>query len=160
LDKIVYMRLRTIVLVVFFLVSAFGFGQQIIKKEGVYVNAKSLKKYTGAYISYYDNGEKEAVYGVKNGVENGKVEFYYFSGEIMEQGAFEDGKKNGKWVRWSQKGTKLAEAFYANGKKNGEWQIWDERGVKRYLMNYLKGLKVGTWIMWDEKGQIVNKKEY
>jgi antitoxin component YwqK of YwqJK toxin-antitoxin module len=154
------MRVRITILAALLFVSVLGFGQKIIKQEGVYVNAETLKEYTGVYISYFDNGEKEAVYSVKKGVEDGKVEFYYFSGEIMEQGAFENGEKSGKWVRWSQAGIKLAEAFYSKGEKDGEWQIWDERGVKRYLMNYVQGKKTGTWIMWDEKGQISNKKDY
>lgn len=154
------MKVRIAILAVLLVVSVFGYGQKIIKQDGVYVNEESLKEYTGVYISYHNNGEKEAVYSVRKGVEDGKVEFYYFSGEILEQGEFDNGKKSGKWVRWFQSGIKQAEAFYNKGEKEGVWQIWDERGVKRYLMNYAEGNKVGVWIMWDEKGQISNKKEY
>ena len=135
------------------------FGQQITKKKGVYVNENG-DKYSGVYISYYQDNVKEAVYTIKNGVENGSVEFYYSTTEIMEQGNFKDGLKHGKWVRWSVKGNKLAEANYVKGKKDGKWIIWDGRGIKRYEMYYAKGTKVGVWIMWDEKGQISNKKEF
>ena len=135
------------------------FGQQITKKNGVYVNEKG-EKYTGTYISYYQGEVKEAVYIIKDGLENGSVEFFYPSAEIMEQGNFKNGEKNGKWVRWSVNGNKLAEANYKKGKKDGKWIIWDERGVKRYEMYYAEGAKTGTWLMWDEKAQISNKKEY
>jgi antitoxin component YwqK of YwqJK toxin-antitoxin module len=135
------------------------FSQQITKKNGVYVGDNG-EKYSGVYISYYQDDTKEAVYTIKNGVENGSVEFYYPTTEIMEQGNFKDGLKHGKWVRWSVKGNKLAEANYNKGKKDGRWIIWDERGVKRYEMYYASGAKTGTWIMWDEKGQISNQKEY
>jgi len=134
-------------------------GQQITKIEGVYVDEIG-KNYSGMYISYYQDGKKAAVYTVKNGKENGTVEFYYPTEEIMEQGFFKDGEKDRKWVRWSINGNKLAEANYNKGKKDGKWLIWDERGVKRYEMFYSNGLKTGVWIMWDEKGQISNKKEY
>jgi len=140
-------------------ISSAIFAQQITKKEGVYVNEKG-EKYSGVYISYYQENVKEAVYTIKNGVENGSVEFYYASTEIMEQGNFKDGVKHGKWVRWSIKGNKLAEASYKKGKKDGKWVIWDERGVKRYEMYYTNGTKTGNWMMWDEKGQIANQKEY
>ncbi|MBL4593624.1 MAG: hypothetical protein JKX68_07405 [Flavobacteriales bacterium] len=135
------------------------FGQQITKKNGVYVDQNG-KKYSGVYIAYYQNQVKEAVYIIKDGLENGSVEFYYPTTEIMEQGNFKDGLKHGKWVRWSDNGNKLAEANYKKGKKDGKWVIWDDKGIKRYEMYYTNGLKTGLWLMWDEKGQISNKKQY
>jgi len=135
------------------------FAQQITKKNGAYVD-EAGRKYSGVYISYYQDGVKEAVYSIEEGLENGSVEFYYPTTEIMEQGGFKDGLKHGKWVRWSVKGNKLAEANYNKGKKDGKWLIWDELGIKRYEMYYTNGTKTGTWVMWDEKGQIANKKEY
>lgn len=141
------------------LFTATVFSQQITKKEGFYVNDKG-EKYSGVYVSYYQNEVKEAVYSIKNGVEDGSVEFYYATTEIMEQGNFKEGLKHGKWVRWSVTGNKLAEANYKKGKKDGQWTIWDERGIKRYEMYYHDGAKTGSWTMWDEKGQIANQKEY
>jgi len=153
------MKTKTTLLITTFLFNTLLFSQQITKKEGVYVDENG-KNYSGVYISYFKDDIKQAVYTIKNGVENGSVEFYYPSTEIMEQGNFREGNKHGKWVRWSVKGNKLAEANYNKGKKDGKWLIWDERGVKRYEMHYTSGSKTGTWIMWDEKGQISNKKGY
>ncbi len=130
-----------------------------MKKDGVYLNENG-EKYSGVYLSYFENGNKKAVYTIKRGKEDGSVEFYYPTSEIMEQGFFNDGNKDGKWVRWSNNGNKLAEANYKNGKKDGKWIIWDERGIKRYEMYYKNGKKTGVWLIWDEKGQISNKKEY
>lgn len=135
-------------------------AQEVVKRNGLFVNVESNEPYSGIYISYHNNGEKESVYTLKKGREHGKAEFYYPSGEIMEQGSFKLGQKDGKWVRWSEAGNKLAEAFYLNGKKDGKWEIWDETGTKRYQMFYNEGAKVGEWVMWDEKGQIANKKDY
>jgi len=153
------MKTKTTLLITTFLFNTLLFSQQITKKEGVYVDENG-KNYSGVYISYFKDDIKQAVYTIKNGVENGSVEFYYPSTEIMEQGNFREGNKHGKWVRWSVKGNKLAEANYNKGKKDGKWLIWDERGVKRYEMHYTSGSKTGTWTMWDEKGQISNKKGY
>ncbi|MGB0882719.1 MAG: toxin-antitoxin system YwqK family antitoxin [Vicingaceae bacterium] len=153
------MKLKTVLLTATILLASTIFGQKITKKDGIYVDEEG-KKYSGIYVSYYQDDVKEVVYTIKNGVEDGSVEFYYPTTEIMEQGNFKGGLKHGKWVRWSEKGNKLAEANYIKGKKDGEWLIWDERGIKRYEMNYKNGAKVGTWTMWDEKGQISNQKTY
>jgi len=153
------MKIKAILFTVALFITIVSNAQQITKKEGVYVNEEG-QKYSGVYISYYQDEAKEAVYSIKDGLENGSVEFYYPTTEIMEQGSFKEGLKHGKWTRWSVKGNKLAEANYSKGKKDGKWLIWDELGIKRYEMYYTKGTKTGTWMMWDEKGQISNKKEY
>jgi len=153
------MNFKVLFFVFSIIITSSLFSQTISKKNGIYVNSDG-EKYTGVYISYHQEGVKEAVYTIKNGLENGSVEFYYPSTEIMEQGYFKDGTKHGKWIRWSTKGDKLAEANYNNGKKDGKWVVWDERGIKRYEMFYTNGLKSGVWIMWDDKGQISNKKEH
>jgi len=153
------MRLKAILLTASILFTIISFAQKITKKEGVYVNTNG-KKYTGVYISYYQDDVKQVVYSIKNGVEDGSVEFYYPTTEIMEQGSFKGGLKHGKWVRWSVNGNKLAEASYNKGKKHGKWLIWDDLGIKRYEMYYTNGAKTGTWMMWDQKGQISNQKKY
>ncbi len=153
------MSFKTTLIVISILFSTALFSQQITKKNGFYVNEKG-EKYSGIYISYFPDNSKEAVFTIKNGVENGSVEFYHSTNEIMEQGNFRDGVKHGKWVRWSIGGNKLAEANYNKGKKQGKWLIWDERGTKRYEMFYANGAKTGTWMIWDEQGQISNKKQY
>jgi antitoxin component YwqK of YwqJK toxin-antitoxin module len=153
------MKLKAILFTATILLTTILFAQKITKQNGVYVDEEG-QKYSGVYISYYQDGVKEVAYSIKNGVEDGSVEFYYPTTEIMEQGNFKGSLKHGKWVRWSVKGDKLAEASYHKGKKDGQWLIWDDRGIKRYEMYYTNGVKTGTWMMWDEKGQISNKKEY
>lgn len=153
------MRKAIITLAVSLFLTTTLFAQQITKKNGVYIDDNG-ENYSGIYISYYQDAVKEAVYTIKNGVENGSVEFYYATSEIMEQGNFKDGLKHGKWVRWADTGSKLAEANYKKGKKDGKWTIWDERGIKRCEMYYNEGTKTGSWTMWDEKGQISNQKTY
>lgn len=153
------MNLKAILFTTTFLLTTILFAQKITKKNGIYVNEEG-EKYSGVYISYHQDDVKEAVYSIKDGLENGSVEFYYPTTEIMEQGSFKEGLKHGKWTRWSVKGNKLAEASYSKGKKDGKWLIWDELGIKRYEMYYADGAKTGVWMMWDEKGQISNKKEY
>ncbi len=108
------MKIKAVLFAVVFLTTTLLFGQKITKKEGIYVNENG-KKYSGIYVSYYQDDVKEVVYTIKNGVEDGSVEFYYPTTEIMEQGNFKGGMKHGKWVRWSEKGDKLAEA----------WEIFD-----------------------------------
>lgn len=134
-------------------------AQMVTRVNDVYVD-ESGNKYTGIYISYYKGNLKEAVYSVKEGKEEGTVEFFYPGGEIMEQGNFRAGKKDGKWTRWSEQGDKLAEAYYKDGIKDGKWIIWDENGTMRYEMHYFNGAKSGTWVMWDQDGNESGRKTY
>lgn len=150
----------TIPLIIFsFLFSSVTLAQEIIKKDGFYVDKKN-NKYDGFYTTYHTNGVRKAIYTLKDGLENGAVEFYYSTTQIMEKGTYKEGKKNGVWTRWSDSGNKLAEAIYKNGDKDGKWVIWDEKGVKRYEMYYSNGTKIGVWIMWDENGKISGQKEF
>jgi antitoxin component YwqK of YwqJK toxin-antitoxin module len=138
---------------------AIFFAQEVTNKEGVFVGNNG-EKYSGNLVSYFENGNKEYVYEIKNGIQHGKAEFFYSSGKLMESGMFANGLKAGKWTKWSEKGLKLAEANYTNGEKDGTWVIWDENGVKRYEMLYNKGQRAGAWKSWDETGKEGETKVY
>ena len=86
------MKLKAIFFTTTIFFTTILFAQKITKKNDVYVDATG-KKYSGVYISYYQDDVKEVVYSIKNGVEDGSVEFYYPSTEIMEQGSFKGGFK-------------------------------------------------------------------
>lgn len=153
------MNKAKIYLLILLSVPAFLFSQNITNKEGVFVN-NTGEKYSGNLVSYFENGNKEYVYEIKNGIQNGTAEFYYFSGKIMEKGMFKNGLKHGNWQKWSEQGHKLAEANYVSGEKDGLWIIWDDKGIKRYEMFYDKGKRTGSWKSWDENGLETETKSY
>lgn len=115
----------------------------------------------GEYITYHENGKKDAVFNMKAGVADGQVSFFYPSGIQKETGAFVDGKRHGKWLKWDETGkTIISEAHYAAGKKDGTWKIFDENGTLRFEMHYNKGKKIGKWIQYNEQGEVTSTKTY
>jgi antitoxin component YwqK of YwqJK toxin-antitoxin module len=153
--------MKKLIIVLGFIIPTLVFSQDVMNKEGVFVSTTG-EKYSGNLVAYFENGNKQYSYEIKEGKENGKAEFFYVSGKLMEQGEFDNGKKTGNWMKWSEKGTqvKLAEANYKNGEKHGDWMIWDEKGTKRYEMHYDNGLRVGIWKSWDENGAEIETKDY
>ncbi|MCB0408807.1 MAG: hypothetical protein KDD29_01220 [Flavobacteriales bacterium] len=137
-----------------------GYSQNISKEGGFFVDENG-KKHNGELVSYYEDGTKEAIYEVKNGKENGKVEFFYpATNKLMEQGFYKNGEKDATWIKWSENGKKLAEANYKDGEKDGKWIIWDENGIVRYEMEYTGGQRTGSWINRDEGGTVIKTKNY
>ncbi len=116
---------------------------------------------SGEYITYHDNGSKNAVFNMKKGVANGNVQFFYENGNKKEEGQFIEGNRNGKWIKWDESSNKIiSEAHYNNGKKDGVWKIWDDNGVLRYQMEYKDGKKVGTWQQYDANGELISEKKF
>ena len=153
--------MKKLIIVLGFIISTHLFAQEITNKEGVFVN-NTGEKYSGNLVAYFENGNKQYSYEIKEGKENGKAEFFYVNGKLMEQGEFTNGKKTGNWIKWSEKGSqiKLAEANYNNGEKHGKWIIWDENGIKRYEMHYENGKRIGIWKSWKKKGNETETKDY
>lgn len=153
--------MKSIIISIAFILSfSVAFGQNISKEDGFFINEQG-KKHNGELVSYYEDGTKEAIYEVKNGKENGKVEFFYpTTNKLMEQGFYKNGEKDATWIKWSENGNKLAEANYKNGQKDGKWIIWDDNSIVRYEMEYTGGQRTGVWISRDEEGTIINTKDY
>jgi antitoxin component YwqK of YwqJK toxin-antitoxin module len=150
---------RIALIIISITISLIGFSQQIKKVDGFFLDEKG-QKYNGELTSFFENGNKEFVYKINEGVEDGKVVFYHQSGKTMEEGFYKNGLKSGKWVKWSEEGNKLAEANYNEGVKHGSWLVWDENGINRYEMEYNNGNRTGTWISRNETGEVVSNKTY
>ena len=106
-----------------------------IRNEIAY-EVNSEVSFTGKYVEYSDNGQKEY------------------------EGNFKNGKKNGLMTVWSENGQKLIETNYKNGKQDGLWTGWHENGQKQFETNYKNGKKNGLMTWWDKEGNIDETETY
>jgi len=86
--------------ILFFGLIANVYSQNIVKKDGKYVDEKN-EPFTGVYKEYYDNGQLKSEISLSNGLLDDKSYFYHKDGSKKEIRAYRDGKMHDKWISWS-----------------------------------------------------------
>lgn len=111
----------------------------------------------GKRISYFDNGQKKEVLGLKNGVNHGVRKIWFKNGQLKVEGTYSNGIVSGNTKR-----------FYSNGQLWVDWVLEDTRVIQineHYLPN---GQKVaeellnngnGFYYRYDEKGSLESVQE-
>ncbi|MBT8318493.1 MAG: TonB family protein [Lutibacter sp.] len=140
------MKKLTLILT-FFFISNFAFGQDTIFLNDKYEEVESFKE-----AIYYKTIEK---------LENNKIieRLYLKSEQIKTETEFkatEDDKRvyNGFHKVWYDTGELRFVSFYENGKKNGDLLSYWKNGILKRKDNYKKGkLKKGD--CWNENGEKV-----
>jgi hypothetical protein len=92
--------------------------------------------YTGAWVTWYVNGQR------------------------AWEALFRDGKHDGKFTAFYDDGSKQFERHYTMGICDGTETGWHRSGKKSYEGQYDHGKQVGTWRWWNENGQIKSTEEY
>ena len=70
------------------------------ERNGVMYLPNHEEPYTGKYVTWHKNGQKQ------------------------EEGAYKDGKEDGLATLWYENGQKATEAMHKAGKKNGLATLW------------------------------------
>ncbi len=148
--------MKKLALVCFFFFAVAAQAQQLNEK-GLYIDSEG-NLFSGV-ITAMNNGVKSQL-EIKEGLPNGKAEYFFASGSLMESGLMAQGLKTGLWTRYTENGKVAATGYYEAGKKSGTWLVFDENGNKRMEMNYKNGEKTGTWTSWNENGSIASTKTY
>ncbi len=130
---------------------------QTLNEKGLYIDSEN-NLFSGVITAMNNTVKSEME--VKEGVINGKANYFFASGKLMEAGMMANGLKDGQWTRYTETGLTSAIGFYSAGKKSGTWTVFDETGKKRMEMNYSNGEKAGTWTSWDENGAVASTKTY
>ncbi|WP_299818052.1 toxin-antitoxin system YwqK family antitoxin [uncultured Pontibacter sp.] len=125
----------------------------VIRKAGIYDPDNGKK------TSYYDDGELETEYFLKNGELHGQFKSYYRNGQLQKQGFFADGNENGKFIEYDSLGSKKVEYYMLNGELNGTALLY-EQGKKSIEKNYVNGVQTGkyTEYYYDEESGNLNFK--
>ena len=66
----------------------------------------------GAWIEYYQNGQKKSESNYNNGIEHGKWYEYYENGRKKSLKEWQDGQRYGRWIWYSSNGMKEKEKTY------------------------------------------------
>jgi antitoxin component YwqK of YwqJK toxin-antitoxin module len=116
--------------------------------------------YTGHWIEWYDDGQKESEGNYQDGKKTGEwFEWFEWYGR-MQAGNYQDNKKIGKWIEWNYDGQMRSERNYLNDIMTGKWIEWYENGQIKFEGNYLNGMMTGKLIEWYDNGQIKSENNY
>jgi len=137
------------IIVVVALLSLWGFS--FLVESGMF---PTLHK-NGAYVEYYEGGQKKSEEFFDNGIEAGIWTTWHESGERNSAVAYYEG------------GKKKSEEFFDNGIETGIWTTWHESGERKSAVAYYEGgqkkseefFDNGIETGWYESGQLKFKRD-
>jgi len=153
------MRKIGIILGLFFLFSAYTFGQNIKEVNGLFLTPDS-KPYSGKYTNKFEDGNIMMEMFLKKGMKDGQAKFFYPNGQLKEIRAYQKNQMHGTWIVYSENGVKTSVANYRKGLKHGKWMIWNEEGQLIYDLQYKSGEKTGIWKIYNDAGDLINERDY
>ncbi len=65
---------------------------------------------------------------VKNGVKDGRWEFFYATGQLRMEAIYSNGVENGVYNSFRENGIPYFRGFYINGQRANIWEFYDEAG--------------------------------
>ena len=68
--------------------------------DGIYYIRETNQLYSGPFVLYYKNGQKESKVVIKGGKENGFWTTWFDNGQKRIEGTYKDWKRDGIWTFW------------------------------------------------------------
>ncbi|TPN81688.1 toxin-antitoxin system YwqK family antitoxin [Aquimarina algicola] len=123
-----------------------------LKTEGQLID----KEKTGKWISYYENGEQQAIENYKEGLLDGYQKSDYSQVLYME-GYCKNGLKIGTWKSYfkESKILKYLKHYDDEGKATGEWKSYYDSGEIASIENNLNNKANGKQIEYYKNGNIM-----
>ena len=165
--------MKTKILFILFLFTL-GYSQEpinsemLVERDGVF-----LKPYSGPVFSLHEDGSKKSKGTYKNGLMNGRWEFYFSNGNMSGMGQYKDGKgtdggdtgiprhgRHGKWTFWYESGEVKEKQNWKNEKLDGLYTKWYENGQKKREGTFKDGKRVGLYTSWFENEQKSSERTY
>lgn len=128
-------------------------------KNGVWF-LKDSESYTGKFIDYYINGNKEAEGYLFNGKLKGKRLLFYPEGYLLAELEYDNGLQNGIEKRYFKSGTLMQKGEFKNGKEIGVWEMYHPNGKLKQRTNFVNGKMDGASILFYSTGEIKGKNNY
>ena len=82
----------------------------------------------GAWIEWYQSGNKKTEAQYDHGVAVGRFTWWYENGQKQAEVDFHAGVLGGTWVTWHPNGLKESQAEFKNGELVDQWMHWDADG--------------------------------
>ena len=76
----------------------------------------SCKENKETIFEYYDSGQVEQKYELRNGNQHGKIESFYLNGNPKMKGFYKNGKEDGLWLHFHPDGDLSDSSFFKSGK--------------------------------------------
>ena len=115
-----------------------------------------LKKYTGPYKTWYDNGQMYIKCNNVNGYPEGEYQRWHRNGQMHIKSQYVNGQKEGEYFLWYRNGQMHLKSQYVNGQLEGECIEWMNGQIYK-KSNYVKGKREREYQLWYSNGQISEK---
>ena len=79
---------------------------------------------------------------------------------INTRGQVKNGLKEGRWEFFYANGQKMLEANYSKGIENGAYNSYRDNGVPYFRGFYINGQRANIWEFYDEQGNLVGTKDF
>jgi antitoxin component YwqK of YwqJK toxin-antitoxin module len=122
----------------------------VIKKAGIY------DKDNGAKKTFYDNGNVQNEYNLKDGKLQGVGKNYFEDGTLKIISTFSNGKRNGPAKEYEENGQLIGEYNYLNDELNGPYKLYENNHLS-LTGNFKLGKKNGFFRAYNDRNKILKE---
>lgn len=76
----------------------------------------SCKENKETILEYYESGQIEQKYELRNGFQHGKIVSFFLNGNLKMKGFYKNGKEDGLWLHFHPDGDLSDSSFFKSGK--------------------------------------------
>jgi antitoxin component YwqK of YwqJK toxin-antitoxin module len=121
---------------------------------------KDSESYTGKFIDYYINGNKEGEGYLFMGKLKGKRLLFYPEGFLSAELSYDNGFQNGLEKRYFKSGALMQKGEFKNGKEIGIWEMYHPNGQLKQRTNFVNGKMDGESVSYYSTGEMKGKNNY
>lgn len=134
---------------------------RMIKRNGTWFIENDSNPYSGKFIDYYLNGNKQGEGVLLNGKLNGKRLIYHLNGNLSDELEYKNGISNGLEKRFYEDGSLMQKGQLKNGKEIGIWEMYHPNGQLKQRTTFNENGKMnGESISYYSTGNVKGKNVY
>ncbi len=115
--------------------------------------------FTGAAVSYYENGQEASRIDYVQGKKQGFYKKWFDTGLLSFESRYVEGKQDGLTSTWWANGNLRSESNYVAGVPDGVQKQWYKSGAKLKVIHLSQGKEEGLQQSWRENGKLYNNYE-
>ncbi len=137
------------------------------RNDTIEISGYKAGKLHGKKTLFYDNGDLKLIANYKNGLRNGKVEYYLIRtkqiSRIEHYKAFSKESKSelhGKFISYQHNGDIKEILNYKNGFKNGKYTIYHSKGQIKERGTFKNNLNIGNKQTFSKNGILLKNENF